>query len=33
VELTRLARDALGDDFGVFVDVDRHGILFKNFFQ
>jgi hypothetical protein len=24
VELTGLARDALGDDLGVLVDVDRH---------
>src|SRR5256885_499394 len=27
VELARLARDALGDDLGVFVDVDRHGVF------
>jgi hypothetical protein len=27
VELAGLAGDALGDDLGVFVDVDRHGVL------
>jgi hypothetical protein len=28
VELTGFTGNALGDDFGVFIDIDRHGFSF-----